>query len=455
MKPKRDYSLRCYTQKMKSHRVQDILKIPTPPQNGDLSVVIDEIYGKRDKFLEVAKKFPTPFYVIDVPALEKSIAEFKAAFKKNFPACRYYYAVKSNHHPFILKKVVEAGFGLDVSSGRELLLALATQCETIVFSGPGKTEQELLLALTHASRVTVHIDSPSELRRLEHLAATHKRKVRAGIRVFSAIHGTWSKFGISITELKKFWLTAKKSKYVDLQGIQFHLSWNLKPDKYVVFIKELGTYLKQNFTPQMRKQIKFIDMGGGYFPDSVEGYYPWTTHYPGTLPLGHIIKSANTYYGEETTFKEKYYIIRSEKLPVFAKQIRAAVEKYLKPIINAEYYTEPGRVICTKAMHIVVRVLDKKQPGSVITDGGVNIAGWEYGEHFYYPTLNLTHPSKTKEIPCTLFGPLCTPHDMWGYYCYAKKVEEGDLIVIPNQGAYRYVLSQRFIKEIPEVHFLE
>lgn len=433
-----------------------LLKLKTPPANGDLSHVIKENYPKRDEILKLAKKYPTPFYLMDVPQLNKNILEFQGAFTKHFPESRIYYAVKSNHHPFILQTVVDKGWGLDVSSGHELSAALATGCKKIVFSGPGKTEAELLLALKNADRVTVHMDSVTEFKRLDRLAKKMKTKVLAGIRIFTSVHGAWSKFGIPLKELKGFWLMAQKSKFVELRGIQFHLSWNREPTNYVKVIEELGAYLKKNFTAEMRANVRFLDMGGGYFPDAIEAYYPWTIHYPGVLPLQHIRKAADTYYGQTSTFEVPYYVIRSASLEVFAEAIGKAVAEHLKPVLkNTIFYTEPGRIICAKAMHIVVRVIDKKTPKNLIADGGVNISGWEYGEHFYYPLLNLTHPSLKKEMECTLYGPLCTPHDIWGYRCYATKMEEGDVILVPNQGAYRYVLAQSFIKEIPEVRFLK
>jgi diaminopimelate decarboxylase len=100
---------------------------------------------------------------------------------------------------------------------------------------------------------------------------------------------------------------------------------------------------------------------------------------------------------------------------------------------------------------MVVRVLDRKRKNMAITDGGNNALGWDYGEQFYYPIINLTHFSQ-KEIPFTLYGSLCTPRDVWGYYLFTRKVKEGDVMVIPNQGAYRLSLAQNFIKPIPKVY---
>jgi diaminopimelate decarboxylase len=77
--------------------------------------------------------------------------------------------------------------------------------------------------------------------------------------------------------------------------------------------------------------------------------------------------------------------------------------------------------------------------------------GWERFEHDYFPVINLTHPSAENEIRFRLYGPLCMPQDMWGYYIYAHTVEEGDLILVPYQGALTFSLAQSFIKPIPPV----
>ncbi|MFA6410866.1 MAG: decarboxylase, partial [Candidatus Buchananbacteria bacterium] len=138
----------------------------------------------------------------------------------------------------------------------------------------------------------------------------------------------------------------------------------------------------------------------------------------------------------------------------YAQGIAKAVKTYLKPILDCTYYLEPGRIISTPSMSIVLKVMDVKYPGMAITDGGINIVGWEQFESNYFPVIDLTNPS-LKEIDYRLYGSLCTPDDTWGYYCYAKKIKEGDIILIPNQGAYTYTFAQNFIKPIPEIRILK
>ena len=432
-------------------RVLEILKKEPEGRTFLLKEVVESVYAKKNKILNLVHKYGTPFYLLDPQGLQNSAEEFQRAFSNKLSG-RSYYAVKSNYHPVILKTVVKKGFGLDVSSGRELKLALKAGSKHIVFSGPGKTNEELGLALKYSKIVTVHLDNFNELKRLGVLAALAKKKIRAGVRIFTPYH-LGNKFGIPLEDLKLFWQTSRKYPYVELRGIQSHLSWNKESDKYSKVIELLGTYLKKQFSRIHLNEVEFIDLGGGFFPDKVEGYYPWTSRHPVPLHGGALIKMANAALGEKTEFRAPYYITESKTPEEFAQIISRAVSKHLRFLPNCQFYVEPGRIICTPAMHIVVSVVDIKRFNVGIADGGLNATGWEFGEHFYYPLVDLTHPSK-KEIEFTLYGPLCTPRDVWGYTCFAKKVDNNDVIVIPNQGAYRYTLAQEFIKSIPPVYSL-
>jgi diaminopimelate decarboxylase len=96
-------------------------------------------------------------------------------------------------------------------------------------------------------------------------------------------------------------------------------------------------------------------------------------------------------------------------------------------------------------MHILLRILDKKDRGTVITDGGTNLLGWERPLSEFIPILNLTRPS-LKETKTHVYGSLCTPLDIWGHSVFGEGIEEGDILLIPDQGAYTYSLRQSFIK---------
>jgi len=416
--------------------------------------VVDDILSKKSGILGVAKKHKTPFYLLDDKGLKKSIVEFSSAFKKYLPSCLPCYAIKANHHPYILESVVKAGFGLEVGSGREFKLALEHKPSVIIHNGPGKTEEELMLVVKNNKVAIVNFDSFSELEKLGKLAQRNKKFIKAGVRVSALTKNSWGNFGIPLKDLKSFFQKAKKYKYIQLQGIHFHLSWNTNTEKYEENIKNLSICLKKNFSKEDLRSIKFIDLGGGFYPNKSEGYYPWSTRRGRPVTSAALMKLVDSALGLRPVFKDKYYLALTTPIDKFAKDIASYVAKFLSPIISCNYYTEPGRIICYNAMHSVVRVVDVKRKDFVIVDGGENMQGSDYGDNFYFPIVNLSNFSR-KELNCTVQGPLCTPLDVWGHYCYAKKIQEGDVIVIPNQGAYTYSLAQNFIKPIPDAYHLK
>ena len=99
-------------------------------------------------------------------------------------------------------------------------------------------------------------------------------------------------------------------------------------------------------------------------------------------------------------------------------------------------------------------VVDVKGGDLAITDAGTNAVGWERFEHDYFPVINLSRPA-LDERPCLVLGSLCTPHDVWGDGCHGASLEPGDVLLIPDQGAYTYSLRQDFIKPLPGVASLE
>jgi len=119
--------------------------------------------SKRDVLLESVRRFSTPQYFFDEPALAASLSRFQEVFSKHLGRFRIFYAVKSNSFRGLCKHVSDAGHGLDVSSGVELSMALSLGCGHILFSGPAKTDAELSLAIQNRDKVTLLMDSAGEL----------------------------------------------------------------------------------------------------------------------------------------------------------------------------------------------------------------------------------------------------------------------------------------------------
>ncbi len=400
---------------------------------GELKTFVKEFIKRRGVFLRAVEKHGSPLYLIEEEVLRERAERFRAAFRAFLPDPRIYYAVKSNNHPAVTRIFAEMGLGLDVSSGKELELALKTGAEEIVFSGPGKTDAELELAVRNRGRVTVLIDSFGELDRLDRAASRAGAAVRAGVRLTTDERALWAKFGIPLDRLPAFFARAERSERVDLRGLQFHSSWNLRPAAQTAFIRRLGKTLAK-LPRKFRSQIEFVDIGGGFWPERGE----WL-HRPDGRPLA--LRTG----GAEAV---PHYHRPAAPIDEFAVRIGVAVLRYLLPLLSCRICVEPGRWLVHDALHLLLTVVDKKRPDLVVTDAGTNAVGWERFETDYFPVINLSRPAAT-ERPCLVLGSLCTPRDVWGYHYHGKGIGPGDLLLIPTQGAYTYSLRQEFIKPLP------
>ena len=379
------------------------------------------LFDQSRRFLDPVATHGSPLYLVDSAKLSHQSERFKTAFESRLPKTRFYFAVKSNNMPEISRILTAQGFGLDVSSGLELAAALETGATDIIFSGPGKTGEELIMATAHPGRVTLLMDSIGECRRLMAILSEKKQALSAGIRLNCQPEGLWQKFGILPEQIPSLIQEILDHPFLTCTGIQFHSSWNLTPDRQKEIISSLGALLGR-MPAAFLAGCRFIDIGGGYWPETGE----WLVS---DDPLTH-------------------YHLPAAPLEVFAQALSKSLIDHVLPHVSPVICFEPGRWICHDAVHIIVRVIDKKMPDLVITDAGTNAVGWERFETDYFPVLNLTRPGLT-ENPCRILGSLCTPHDVWGYTFFGSGIEEGDILMIPFQGAYTCSLRQSFIKPLP------
>ncbi|HEY4119897.1 MAG TPA: alanine racemase [Byssovorax sp.] len=398
----------------------------------DLSHVAAEILAKRDALLASAAR-GTPAYAFDRAAFGAALDAFERAFSRELPGHRAFYAVKSNHHPLVVEEAARRGFGLDVSSGRELEQALALDGAPILFSGPAKAPAELERAVLHADRVTVHLDSFRELERLGDATTKLGRAITAGVRVSTERDGAWSKFGVPLDDLARFVRAARAHPLVDLRGVQFHSSWHRDATPFARALEDLARVIARDLTGEELARLAFVDVGGGYRPHALEGEF-----------------TADESAGAGRSYRMKPSI----PIDAYARALGDAFRAHLAPLVSARAYTEPGRVVSTHAMHLLLRVVDKKADDLVIVDGGVNMVGWEKYLHVACPVVNLTRPSLA-EIPVRIGGSLCDCEDVWGFHCFAERIEEGDVLVVPMQGAYGWCVAQSFIRDVPEVRELD
>jgi diaminopimelate decarboxylase len=423
-----------------------------PPlmDEGERRRFVERFLDRRAEFLAVAAQHGSPLYLIDPGALRQRAREYLAAFRTHLPNVRVYYALKSNSHPQVLRYLLAEGLGADVSSGLELTAALEAGAGDIIFSGPGKTDGELDLAVAHAGHVRVLLDSFAELERLDAAAAraglgapaSGAMRVRAGVRLTTDERGLWRKFGIPLSELGRFWEAAALRARVRLEGVQFHTSWNLGPAQQVAFLERLGEALA-HLSPDVRRQIEFVDAGGGFWPPAGE----WI-HRPDGAPLREADLA-----GLVGSRLLPHHVRPAAPIAEFAAALAEAFNRAIRPHADARLCVEPGRWLCHEGLHILLTVVDRKASDLVITDAGTNAIGWERYEMDYFPVINLSRPDPA-EHPCMVLGSLCTPHDVWGLAYCGSDIAPGDVLLLPCQGAYTYSLRQEFIKPLPRTAVL-
>jgi len=411
-----------------------------PLYPGELTGLVNQTLSERDALLDIAHTYGSPAYVIDELRLLQQIHRFRRAFTQKRHTVRIHYAFKANPTYSIVQAIQKSGLSADASSGLELELALRSGFQHIVFSGPAKTDEELQLAVENADRVTVHLDSYRERERLNIIAAKHNVTIRAGIRLNTNAHGLWTKFGIPLNALPEFVRTSAQFEHIDLQGIQFHPSWSRQSSGYQNTLAELSPGLRAS-VPQ--NGWKFVDIGGGYYPEDDEAVYPWLTP---QNKMRAILEGKDPDQ-PPADWDMQYLLHPVQPIEEMAQDIFTAFEKNLGHLGNPQIWLEPGRYLVNPAVHILLQVRDIKGDDIAITDAGTNLLGWERLESEHCPLINLTHPAKTQQ-KIRVYGSLCTPHDLWGFTCYAEKMEIGDILILPAQGSYVQTLSQRFIKPL-------
>ncbi len=417
------------------------IQLPPRLPQSELHRFVMRYLDRLQHYREIVGTHTVPLYLLESNILRARARRFKQAFEDavSNPVSAYF-AVKSNNHPDVARILLEERFGLDVSSGLELDMALGLGAEDIVFSGPGKTEPELALALKHADRVIVLIDSFGELERLKKLSESMRTDMRCGVRLAFNPKGVWRKFGIPVDDLTNFWNRVDQCSHIHLTGLQFHASWNLNADVQVEYIRRLSRIL--DTLPQSRlNRLTFIDIGGGYWPEQGEWLQGAGTQ------TGRVLEAL----GRGSMDSQSRYRISAISIEDFADQLGRAAGTYLFPHTgNCRLCLEPGRWIVNDAVQLIFSVVDKKAPDLVITDAGTNTVGWERFETDYFPILNLSRPALSEQR-CHILGALCTPHDVWGYAYFGKDIQPGDILMIPAQGAYTYSLRQQFIKALPKL----
>ena len=373
-------------------------------------------YKNNNLFVEnvsvrrLAFKFDTPFYLYSEGNIIENYKSFLDNFKKSKPLVCF--SVKANSNIQILKVLKKMGSGADVVSGGELLKAIKSGINPnkIVFSGVGKTEDEIKLAISK-NILLLNVESENEAILINKIAGKLKKKTAIGIRLNPDINAPThkkistgkaeDKFGLSKTNLISFCLKSKKLKNLRLDAISVHIgSQILNENPFKKTLKVLEEIIKKT-----KINFKFVDLGGGF---------------------------GITYKKNDKKINLRNY--------------SNLVEKFRKKH-NCNIIFEPGRAIVGNTAILVTKVQYLKK-GSNKTFAILNAGMNDFMRTALYDAVHNIIPviknSKKNKGPLEFVGPICETTCKFIKYNKYQRLHQSDYVAISDVGAYGASLSSNY-----------
>jgi diaminopimelate decarboxylase len=370
------------------------------------------LYLEDTPLADIARREGTPCYVYSRAAVLERFRDYHQAFA-DVPH-KVCYAVKANSNLAILKLLAEAGAGFDIVSGGELFRVLQAGADpgTVIFSGVGKTSQELDYALEHNIR-SFNCESEPELVLLDALASRRNAQARVALRVNpdvdAATHPYIStglrehKFGIGIAEAETVYQHARALGNLVLDGVSCHIGSQIVDiaPMLQVFDKmiELVERLRARGIP-----IRTLDLGGG---------------------LGVAYKPGDP----------------SLSICEFIQTMCQRTAGY-----GLEILIEPGRSIVAEAGLLLTRVLYRKTNGErefVIVDAAMNDLIRPALYQSYHQIIPLRE-NNAGSIIADIVGPVCESGDFLARDRDIANVMPGDLLAVCTAGAYGFVAASNY-----------
>jgi diaminopimelate decarboxylase len=372
----------------------------------------------------VADAVGTPFYCYSTATLERHYRVFSEAFADTDALVCY--AMKANSNQAVLRTLAQLGAGMDIVSGGELRRALAAGVpgERIVFSGVGKTSEEMAFALD-SGILCFNVESEPELEALSEVALSKGTRAAISIRINPDVDAkthkkistgkSENKFGIPIASAREVYAYAARLEGLEVTGVDMHIGsqiTDLEPyDNATALLAELARDLMGD-----GHRLRHIDLGGGL-----------------GVPY------------------------RDDNAPPPDPDAYAAVIKRHTKDLGLKLVFEMGRLIVGNAGVLVTRVIYvKKGAGKtfVIVDAAMN--------DLIRPTLydafhNIKPVAEPKadaaRIVADVVGPVCETGDYLALDRDLPALEPGDLLAIMTAGAYGAVQANTYNTRllVPEV----
>ena len=381
-----------------------------------------QLYAEDVSVAEIATSVGTPFYVYSTATLVRHFQLFDEALDgMDHCIC---YAMKAASNQAILKTLGNLGAGMDVVSGGEYRRALSAGIppEKVVFSGVGKTLEEITFALKNGIR-QFNVESDSELEQISSIASSMDKVAPIAVRINPDVDAKThekiatgkaeNKFGIPLSRAREVYSKASQMPGINIVGIDLHIGsqlTDLKPFKKAYQkLADLTQVLRQD-----GHKIKRLDLGGGLG-------IPYEKN-----------KSA-------------------PPLPVeYGKMVKEVLGH-----LDCEIEIEPGRLIVGNAGILVSSVLGVKigdNRNFLILDAAMNDLIRPAMYDAYHDIIPVRQPSSPEAV-YDVVGPVCETGDTFAKKRTMPKLTESDLVAFRSAGAYGAVMSSEYNTRplIPEV----
>jgi diaminopimelate decarboxylase len=381
----------------------------------------NELYCERVRLAALAEKFGTPLYIYSSSAVRERFDLFRRAFRGvPHTLC---YSVKANSNLSILRLLARLGAGFDIVSGGELervRLAQKKALKRIVFSGVGKSQEELHAALK-SGILLFNVESEGELELLARTASRLRRIASLALRVNPDVSAETHpyistglrehKFGVPVSDAPALYRRAAREKYLRVSGVSLHIGSQITDVSPFRLAMERAVDLVAQLAAEGHN-VQFVDAGGGL-----------GISYDSTKPVDY-----------------------PNLIGQYAEAVTAPLQKMKKP--RPHLLLEPGRSIIAQAGALLTRVLYQKQNGAkyfTIVDAAMNdlIRPSLYGARHEIVPVSLSDLSGSHR-QSDICGPICETGDFLARDATLPVVADGALLCVYDAGAYGMALASNY-----------
>jgi len=377
------------------------------------------------------EQYGSPVFVLSEKQIRKNYRSAYRAFSTRYPKVQFAWSYKTNYLNAVCQVFHQEGSWAEVVSGFEYQKALGNGVpgSKIIFNGPGKSNDELQLAIENDS--LIHIDHFEELNQLLALSNSLVNKPRVAIRVNMdiGVYPLWDRFGFNY-ENGEAWTALSKvidSGKLQLAGLHCHIgTYMLTTAAYGIAATKLCD-LAMRCQTQLGHKIEYIDMGGG-FPstNTLKGAY---------LPGNDTVPSIDD-FAETITSVMLNFGFANDDLPLLI--------------------LESGRLLIDDAGYLLGTVIANKRLSNgkraAIMNFGVNILFSSFWyEHQISPAQDFAPHTENMVV----YGPLCMNIDVIRESINLPLLNPGDNVVVHKVGAYNMTQWMQFITLRPAVVLID